>query len=143
MVFSRSILKQVVSDAGPEGYAKEVDEFVSVAPWGSTRSMVFSHGERFYSVRYEVSESGNPEERPFAGGPEMVECTEVWPAVVPLATFLPHKQKSHELRIVVTGNGPDACFVEVENADGKSVPPSETRTRPDGLREIVFTEVPA
>lgn len=58
------------------------------------------------------------------------EALPQWAAIIP--------DFPRELRIIVSGTGPDVALVEVENVNGHSVAPDTMRTRPDGTRELVF-----
>lgn len=71
----------------------------------------------------------------------LLEKLEVDPVALAarLASWAP---TARELRIVVSGTGPDVAFVEVEDANGRSVAPDTMRERPDGTRELVFFDVP-
>ena len=58
------------------------------------------------------------------------EALPQWAAVTP--------ELPRELRIIVSGTGPDVALVEVEDVNGRSVSPDTMRDRPDGTRELVF-----
>ena len=51
-------------------------------------------------------------------------------------------EEPRKLVIVLQGSGPDTIFVECENAHGQSVAPDFGAPRPDGFREVVFSEIP-